>query len=83
MNHTDGNNCYFQVKDNRRFIQDIDLNRYSILIDNNRAWYTISGRLGCANTSRNDWATIELRFGNKHKMYNSNQTRGNHFLFVF
>jgi hypothetical protein len=83
MTSIDGSNCYFQAMSNSRFIQDIDLNRYSILIDNNRAWYNISGYLGCANNTRNDSATIELRFTKKHKIYDDNQVYGNRFLFLY
>ncbi|CAF2126546.1 unnamed protein product [Rotaria magnacalcarata] len=57
------NNCYFQVNSTGRFTQHIDLNRYSTLIDNNRAWYNLSVYLGCFNSS----ATVELHFANERE----------------
>jgi len=62
------NNCFFQAKLTSRLIQDIDLTRYSTLIDNNQAWNNISAYLGCSNSSSNDWATVEVRFTNEQKI---------------
>jgi hypothetical protein len=67
------NNCFFQAKSNSRLIQDIDLNRYSTLIDNNQAWYNISAYLGCSNPSSNDWSTVEVRFTNERKIDGNNK----------
>ncbi|CAF3323602.1 unnamed protein product [Rotaria socialis] len=59
-------NCYFQANSTDRFTQHIDLNRYSTLIDNNRAWYNLSVYLSCFNSS-NGSATVEIYFANERK----------------
>ncbi len=67
------NNCSFQAKSTSRFIQNIDLTRYSTLIDNNQAWYTISDYLRCLNASSSDWSTVKIRFANERKIYGNYQ----------
>ncbi|CAF4199107.1 unnamed protein product [Rotaria sp. Silwood2] len=66
------NNCYFQANSTSRFIQDIDLNQYSTLIDNNQAWYNVSGYLGCSSNNSSDWATVEIRFANDQQLFENN-----------
>lgn len=72
------NNCYFQANSASRLTQDIDLNRYSTLIDNNRAWYNTSFYLGCSNSNHtNDSAIVEFHFINERKIDENNHAYGN------
>ncbi len=65
-------------------MQDIDLTRYSTLIDTNQTWFNISAYMACANTaSSSDQSTVEIRFANERKFDGNYPTYGNHpFLLV-
>jgi hypothetical protein len=80
INSIENNKCYFQANKTSRFIQNVDLNRYSTLIDNNRAWYNVSAYLGCSNTSRNDESIVELRFADHRNNHENNQIHSSYFL---
>ncbi|CAF3419958.1 unnamed protein product [Rotaria sp. Silwood1] len=73
------NNCYFQANSTSRFIQDIDLNQYSTLIDNNQARYNVSAFLGCSSNNSSNWATVEIRFVNEQKSFENNQIHVIHY----
>ncbi len=71
------NKCFFQTNFTARLIQDIDLTRYSTLIDSNQTWFNVSAYMGCANAISGDSSIFEVRFANERKIYGNYPAHGN------
>jgi hypothetical protein len=55
-------NCVFKCYHNSRAWQPIDLQRFSLLIDSDQAWYNLSTHFGCLSSNKKDHAFIRVDY---------------------